>query len=104
MSAVGFAQEMLARLRELDERAGALQARGDGREAMVGLIDDGEFDAVLRLGAGSAKLNKMMIFAPQGNNWAPTMTKGTPDMLAEELAGALSFLWTIPVAAADYQS
>ena len=101
MSALGFAQEMLARLRELDERASVLQAKGHGRGATVGLIDDGEFVAVLRLGAGSAKLNKMMIFAPHGKDWVPTLKKGTSKMLAEELAGELSFLWIIPAAATD---
>lgn len=103
MNAVGFARLMLARLRELDERAVALEAREHERDAIVGLIDDGEFVAVLRLGAGSAKLNKMMIFAPHGKSWAPTMIKGTSKMLGDELAGALNYLWTIPVAAAGYQ-
>lgn len=96
-----FAHHMLAHLRQLDARAVPLQAKAQGSNAIVGLHDEGVWVPLLRLAAATPKYNKMMLYAPHGRYWAPTLKKGTPQMLAEVLAREFSFLWTIPVNALD---
>lgn len=101
-TAQGFAQDLLAELRKLDQRAQALRMKGGGDKVMLGIEDDDHFVPLLRLGGGTVKFNKMMLFVDHHSHWQPTFQKGTPKMLAELLAGPLNYLWTIPLSAVGW--
>ena len=102
MNPESFASALLAELRKLDPRAQALKTRRPSRggAVVIGLDDDG-FQPLLRLSSGSAKFNVMSLFVRHRRNWAPAFQRGTPAALAEQLAGPLQHLWTIPVSMAQ---
>jgi hypothetical protein len=100
MSPESFASALLAQLRKLDPRAQALKTqRGRDRSIALGIDDEG-FQPLLLLSAGSAKFNVMSLFVRHHSRWAPTFQRGTPAALAEQLAGPLQHLWTIPLSMA----
>lgn len=72
-----------------------MHARGPA--AVIGLEDEGEFVPLLRLAAPSARHNVMSLFVSHHGRWQPTLKRGTPQLLADELAGPLQHLWSIPV-------
>lgn len=92
-----FATTLLRELRRADPRAAVLQLedRPSLRTPVIGLVDEGEFVPLLRLGAPSAACNVMSLFAYHHRQWVPTFVRGTPAMLAEELAGPSAYLWSI---------
>ena len=96
-TAQDFTQELLAELKTLDQRAQYLKMKGKRDTVILGIEDDREFVPILRLGAGSAKFNKMMLFVYHKRIWQPTFHKGTPKMLAQLLAGELNYLWTMHI-------
>ncbi len=101
MSAHDFASRLLGELRQRDPRARALQTR-PGRKSTVEIgIDDEGFVPLLRLSGGSAKFNVMSLLVRHRNTWAPTFQRGTPAALAEQLAGPLHYLWTLPLLVAE---
>ena len=101
MTAESFAVVLLARLRELDPEAQALK-KGPARRGGVTLgIDDEGFQPLMRLSAGSAKLNVMGLFVRRHHSWFPTFQRGTPGELAQQLAGPLRHLWAIPLSMAE---
>lgn len=91
----GFASEVLVELQKLDNRAKFLKLVAKKDIAIFGVEEDGEFVPILRLGAGTPKLNKMMLFVYHQGQWQTTCHKGTPKMLAQWLAGELNYLWTL---------
>jgi hypothetical protein len=97
MSAQAFAHSLLSELRILDPRAQALKMKSKGDQVILGIEDDEKFVPLLRLGAATAKFNKMMLFVYHQGHWQPTFQKGTAKMLAELLASSLNYLWTIPL-------
>lgn len=100
MTPDSFTSALLAELRKRDPRARALkEQRGRDRSIVLGIDDEG-FQPLLRLTAGSAKFNVMSLFVRHRNSWAPTFQRGTPAALAEQLAGPLQHLWTIPLSMA----
>ncbi len=101
MTPDSFTSELLAELRKLDPRAQALKKRPSrGGGVVVGIDDDG-FQPLLRVSSGSARFNVMSLFVRHHRSWAPTFQRGTPAALAEQLAGPLQHLWTIPVSMAE---
>lgn len=97
MDARAFAGQVLAALVKLDPRASALEVRARGPAAVIGLEDEGEFVPLLRVAAPSAHYNVMSLFVSHHGRWLPTLKRGTPQQLADELAGPLQHLWAIPV-------
>jgi hypothetical protein len=69
---------------------------------VIGLDDAGDFVPLLRLDTASAAGNVMSLSVYHHGQWQPTFERGTPGELAERLAGPLQHLWTIAVAAADF--
>jgi len=96
-----FACDVRTEMKRRNPRAAALWVAAEPKMAVLGIDDHGEAVPVFALGHATPKYNKMYLFVPQGEHWAPTFKKGTPAMLAEELTGPLSYLWTIPLLAAD---
>lgn len=101
MTVESFASALLAELRKLDPRAQALKKRPSRGGAVVVGIDDEGFQPLLRLSSGSAHFNVMSLFVRHHRSWAPTFQRGTPGALAEQLAGPLQHLWTIPLSMAE---
>ena len=101
MSPDSFASALLAELRRLDPRAHALEKAPSRGGAVVVGIDDEGFQPLLRVSSGSAKFNVMSLFVRHHRSWAPTFQRGTPAALAEQLAGPLQHLWTIPLSMAQ---
>ncbi len=98
MSAQAFAQELICALGRHDSQALLLKARvAPQNSTIIGFDDDGEWVPLLKLGAATPKFGKMMLMVPQSNRWTPTMQKGSPEQLAELLAGPLRHLWKIPL-------
>ena len=98
MSAQVFAQELVRALARYDPRALLLKTRkAPQKAAIIGLEDEGEWTPLLKLGAATPKFAKMMLMVRQGNRWTPTMQKGSPEQLAEQLASSLRHLWQIPL-------
>jgi len=101
MNPDSFASALLAELGRLDPRARALkQGPSRGGTVVVGIDDEG-FQPLLRLSSGSAKFNVMSLFVRHHRSWAPTFQRGTPATLAQQLAGPLQHLWTIPLSMAQ---
>lgn len=100
----GFAEAVLATLREHDSRAVRLHltTAPRARAPVIGLDDGGEFVPLLRLDNASAATNVMSLSVYQHGRWEPTFQRGTPAELANVLAGPLQYLWTLAVAAADF--
>jgi hypothetical protein len=90
-----FASDLLRELRQRDPRAGVLRLdeRPRLRAAIIGLSDEGEFVPLLRLGGASDACNVMSLFVYHHGQWMPTFRRGTPVMLAEQLAGPFAYLW-----------
>ena len=101
MNPDSFASALLAELSRLDPRAQALQKGPSRGGAVVVGIDDEGFQPLLRLSSGSTKFNVMSLFVRHHRSWAPTFQRGTPTILAEQLAGPLRHLWTIPLSMAQ---
>ena len=101
MNPDSFASALLAHLRQLDPRAQALKKGPRWGGAVVVGIDDDGFQPLLRVSGGSGKFNVMSLFVRHHRNWAPTFQRGTPAALAEQLAGPLQHLWTIPLSMAE---
>lgn len=97
MDAEDFAHYLLSRLRELDPRAAGLRIKGKKKTAIIGIYDDGEFVPLLKLTGASAKFNVMSLLVYHHGRWVPSLKRGTPDLLAETLAGPLQHLWSIPL-------
>jgi hypothetical protein len=104
--AAGFASSLLFELRQRDDRASVLCVRpgSPSKEAVIGLLDDGEFIPLLKVGAASAAFNVMGLFVPHHGRWMPTFQRGTPEGLAALLAGPLHYLWTLAVSAQGFSS
>jgi hypothetical protein len=100
MNSDSFASRMLAELRQLDPRAGALKKRPSRSGTVVVGIDDEGFQPLLRVSSGSGKFNVMSLFVRHQRSWAPTFQRGTPAALAEQLAGPLQHLWVVPLSMA----
>ena len=101
MTPDNFASSLLVELRKLDPRAQALKSRrGQGKAVILGIDDEG-FQPLLRLAAGSAKFNVMSLFVDHHGRWAPTFQRGTPSLLAQQLAGPLQHLWVLPLSMAE---
>jgi hypothetical protein len=98
-----FAASLLGELRQRDPRAAALVRRSRGKASIIGIHDDGEFVPLLKLDAGSTSFNVMSLFVYHHGSWQPTLKRGIPADLADQLAGPLSYLWTIAVELADWE-
>ncbi|MCU0658848.1 MAG: hypothetical protein MUF64_27390 [Polyangiaceae bacterium] len=100
----GFGSAVLGALTARDARAARLRltTAPRARDAVIGLDDAGDFVPLLRLDTASAAGNVMSLSVYHHGQWQPTFERGTPGELAERLAGPLQHLWTIAVAAADF--
>jgi len=101
-----FAHCVLAELRQRDRRAEALCLKPGRpvRGVVMGLVDEGDFVPLLKLGSASAAVNVMSLFVLHHGHWMPTFERGTPIQLAEALAGPLQYLWTLAVTAQSTDS
>lgn len=99
-----FASELLRQMQQRDRRATVLQMQeGPGmRTRVLGLVDEGQWVPLLRLGAQSAACNVMSVFVPQRGRWMPTFVRGTPVELAEQLTGPFAYLWSLAATMVDY--
>ncbi len=98
MSAQVFAQELVYALGRHDPRALLLKVKiAPQKTAVIGLEDEDEWIPLLKLGAATPTFAKMMLMVRHGNRWTPTMQKGSPEQLAEQLANSLRHLWQIPL-------
>lgn len=97
MDAESFAHSLLGRLRNLDPRAAGLRIKGKKKTAIIGIYDEGELVPLLKLTGASAKFNVMSLLVYHHGGWVPTLKRGTPELLAEPLAGPLQHLWIIPL-------
>lgn len=97
MEAMGFASRLLAKMRQLDWRAEKLVHRPlrRGKQAELGVNDEGEFVPLLRLGAASAKFNVMTVFVPVAGAWGEwlPLPRGTPAELAQRLTTDYRHFW-----------
>lgn len=102
--AARFAGWVLAEMRQLDERAARLTvaARARSADAQIGVLEEGQFVPLLRLGAASAAYNVMSLFVYQNGRALPTLQRGTPQRLAELLVGPWQHLWLFDVIAQDF--
>lgn len=97
-----FADAMLRAITAQDPVAAVLLVRARGKTATIGLLDAGEWIPLLRLSNPSASCNVMNLDVRQGQGWAPTFERGTPEALAERLLGPLRFTWAAEVQAVGW--
>jgi len=105
--ALYFALDVLAEMRQLDLRSSTLEALGTPRrpDALIGLIEEGEFVPLLVLAAASAAYNVMGLFVwGEQGRFIPTGQRGTPAMLAKILIGPYQHLWLFDVLTKDFSS
>jgi len=101
VTAQPFADLLLRALVQHDDRARALVAQVRGKNAIIGVVDADDWVPLLRLNNPSTAFNVMNLGVRQGSGWAPTFLRGTPDQLAEHLAGPLAFTWQFEVSALE---
>ena len=102
MDARSFAYSLIAELRSRDPRAQSLRTRGQGKTAVIGFEDEGEFVPVFMLTGASAKFNVMSLLVNHHGKWQPTFKRATPALLAQHLAAEFHYLWTIPLELANF--
>ena len=93
MNAGSFAQAVLRAVIAADERASFLTARPHGKTAVIGFLDDGEWVPVFRITGGSGAYNVASLQVRHRTTWQPTLVRGVPAAVAEQLIGPLRFLW-----------
>lgn len=93
MTAETFAQSVLYAVAEADERASFLSVRARGKTAVIGYLDDDEWVPVFRIAGGSGAYNVANLQVRHRTKWEPTLVRGVPNVIAEQLIGPLRFLW-----------
>ncbi len=93
MSAERFANAVVREIVTADERASFLAVRARGKTAVIGYDDDGEWVPLFRVAHGSGAYNVANLQVRHGRSWQPTLVRGAPARIAEELIGPLRFLW-----------
>jgi len=94
MNELAFSQMILSELKKCDPRANALQSRAVKGVAEIGIEQNGNFKALLRLSGASKSYNVMSLLWKHEKGWAPTLIRGTPAEIAERLASSRQSLWT----------
>mgnify|MGYP006995730165 CR=1 FL=1 len=95
MSARYFGDSVLRALTRSDERASFLRVHATGSSCVIGYELDDLWVPLFRLAHGSAAFNVANLQVRHKTRWEPTFTRGTPEMIAEQLAGPFSFLWEL---------
>lgn len=93
MSAEWFAQQVIDAVVEADERASFLAVRARGKTAVIGYEDEGDWVPLFRVAHGSGAYNVANLQVRHRTSWMPTLVRGVPAKVAEELIGPLRFLW-----------
>jgi len=93
MNAASFANDVVREIVAADERASFLAVRARGKIAVIGYDDAGEWVPLFRVAHGSAAYNVANLQVRHRNSWQPTLVRGVPATIAEELIGPLRFLW-----------
>ncbi len=93
MNAQCFADSVIREIVAADERASFLTVRARGKTAVIGYDDEGEWVPIFRVAHGSASYNVANLQVRQGRAWQPTLVRGIPAQIADELIGPLRFLW-----------
>jgi hypothetical protein len=99
----GFAKHVLYELRKLCPDAGALQTRKGRLGADLGIEEHGEFEPLLRVASPSNAANVMSLMVRHHGRWEPTFVRGTPAIIAAQLAGPFAYLWRMHVAAIGFE-
>jgi hypothetical protein len=93
MNAGSFAQAVIHAVVSADERASFLSARPRGKTAVIGYLDVDEWVPIFRITGGSGAYNVASLQVRHGTTWQPTLVRGVPAAVAEQLVGPLRFLW-----------
>lgn len=85
MSAEWFAQQVIDAVVEADERASFLAVRARGKTAVIGYDDEGDWVPLFRVAHGSGAYNVANLQVRHRTSWKPTLVRGVPVKIAEEL-------------------
>lgn len=102
--AYSFAQHVLFELRKHCPDAQALQPRKGRGGADIGIEENGEFEPLLRVANGSKAANVMSLWVRHHGRWMPTFVRGTPAIIAAQLAGPFRYLWQLHVVAIGFDA
>jgi hypothetical protein len=97
VSARIFAEAVVRNLCAEDARASFLEVRARGKTAVIGYESVGEWIPLLRIAGGSGAYNVADLQVRHRSSWQPTLIRGVPAKLAQELAGPIAFVWQLHV-------
>lgn len=95
MSAKHFGDCTLRALTQFDERANFLKVHATGSTCVIGYELDDLWIPLFRIAHGSAAFNVANLQVRHKSRWEPTFSRGTPEMIAEQLAGPFKFFWEL---------